>query len=115
MEYFNSLLVHNLIFQDTAYTFIGFINNDDALHAFVKQPFIIADGQAVLDDISAFLGYNGFKNARRQNYFNKMYGLILEDMHDENVIIKAEKLFFIATFFRPFQKNECLIFNCSKN
>lgn len=99
LEYFNSLVLHNLIFKDTAYIFMGFIDIENILYAVVKQPFIIADGQAALDDISSFLEYNGFKNARRQDYFNKEYGLILEDMHDENVILKSNKLFFIDTVF----------------
>ncbi len=99
LEYFNSLLLHNLIFKDTAYQFLGFIDLDNVLYAVVKQPFIIADGQAALYDIRDFLEYNGFKNTRRHDYFNKAYGLILEDMHDENVIIKSEKLFFIDTVF----------------
>jgi len=99
LEYFNSLVLHNLIFKDTAYTFIGFIDIENVLHAVIEQPFIIADGQAELDDIRFFLAYNGFQNTRRQDYFNKEYGLILEDMHDENVILKSNKLFFIDTVF----------------
>lgn len=99
LEFFNSLLLHNLIFEDTAYNFLGFIDVDNILHAVLRQPFIIADGQAGLDDIRAFLEYNGFENTRRQDYFNKEYNLILEDMHDENVILKSEKLFFIDTVF----------------
>ena len=93
LEYFNSLVLHNLIFKDTAYTLVGFIDLDNTLHTVVRQPFIITDGQAALDDIGTFLKHNGFKNTRRQDYFNKEYGLILEDMHDENVIVKSEKLF----------------------
>lgn len=93
------MLLHNLIFKDTAYTFMGFIDLDNVLHAVVRQPFIIADGQAAIDDIRSFLEYNGFENTRRHDYFNKTYGLILEDMHDENVILKSEKLFFIDTVF----------------
>lgn len=99
LEYFNSLVLHNLIFKDTAYSFIGFIDIENVLYAVVNQPFIIADGQAALDDIRIFLEYNGFQNIRRQDYFNKEYGLILEDMHDENVIVNSEKLFFIDTVF----------------
>jgi hypothetical protein len=99
LEYFNSLVLHNLIFKDTSYTFIGFIDLDNVLYAVVRQPFIIADGQAALEDIKSFLEYNGFENTRRQDYFNKEFGLILEDMHDENVIVKSEKLFFIDTVF----------------
>jgi hypothetical protein len=99
LEYFNSLLLHNLIFPDTAYNFVGFMELDNTLFAVVRQPFIIANGQAELGDISTFLEYNGFKNTKRQDYFNAEYGLILEDMHDENVIANSEKLFFIDTVF----------------
>jgi len=99
LEYFNSLVLHNLIFKDTAYTFIGFIDLGNVLYAVVRQPYIIADGQAALENIQSFLEYNGFENTRRQDYFNKEFGLILEDMHDENVILKSEKLFFIDTVF----------------
>ena len=99
LEYFNSLLFHNLIFCDTAYSFIGFIDIDSILHAVLKQPFIKAEEQAELDDIKEFLEHNGFEKTRREDYFNKEYGLILEDMHDENVIVNSEKLFFIDTVF----------------
>jgi hypothetical protein len=99
LEYFNSLLLHNLIFPDTEYNFLGFIELDNVLYAVVRQAFIIADGMAELDDIRIFLEYNGFENTKRQDYFNAAYGLILEDMHDENVIATSEKLFFIDTVF----------------
>ena len=99
LEYFNSLVLHNLIFKDTAYTLTGFIDLENILYAVVRQIFIIADGQAELDDIRSFLEFNGFQNTRRQDYFNKEYGLILEDIHDENVIVNSEKLFFIDTVF----------------
>ena len=35
----------------------------------------------------------------RNDYFNKELGLILEDMHDENIIVNSNKLFFIDTVF----------------
>jgi len=41
----------------------------------------------------------GFENTRRQDYYNKEFGLELEDMHDENVIVKDDLLFFIDTVF----------------
>ncbi|MBC7629790.1 MAG: hypothetical protein H7254_21120 [Ferruginibacter sp.] len=91
--------MHNLIFSDTAYILLGFIEVLTDLYAVVWQPFIIADGQAELEDIRDFLEFNGFQNTRRQAYLNKEFGLILEDIHDENVIVKNEKLFFIDTVF----------------
>lgn len=99
LEYFNSLVLHNSIFSDTAYVFIGFAEIGELLMAVVRQPFIISDSQAMLDDIKEFLDFNGFQNTKRQDYYNSEYGLILEDMHDENVISKEGKLFFIDTVF----------------
>ena len=45
------------------------------------------------------LSFNGFENTKRQDYYNKEFGLVLEDMHDENVIARQDVLFFIDTVF----------------
>lgn len=38
------------------------------------------------------------------NYYNKELGIILEDIHDENVIVNSNTLFFIDTvFYTAFQ------------
>ena len=97
-EYFNSLALHNLLFPNTAYSLLGFMDNDGSLNAVLQQPFIEGE-QAKLDDIKEFLSFNGFENTRRQDYFNREFGLVLEDMHDENVISRKGILFFIDTVF----------------
>jgi len=99
LEFFNSILLHNLIFPNTAYTLVGFAKEEDVLYAVMKQSFITSDGQAELDNIRKLLAYNGFENTKRNDYFNKELGLILEDMHDENVLVNADTLFFIDTVF----------------
>jgi len=87
LEYLNSLVIHNLLFPGTAYRLLGFAEKNGSLLAVLKQPYIPSDSTAELADIKKLLAYNGFENTRRQDYFNKEYGLILEDMHDENVIV----------------------------
>jgi hypothetical protein len=99
LEYFNSVLLHNVFFSDTSYNFLGFTDQDGSLMVLIRQPFILSESQADLADIREFLDFNGFENTRRQDYYNREYGLILEDMHDENVISKEGKLFFIDTVF----------------
>lgn len=99
LEFLNSLLLHNLIFTNTAYRLLGFTKQDDILFAVVEQVFIIADAQAELNDIKKFLEFNEFKNTRRNDYENKGLGLILENMHDENVLVNSETLFFIDSVF----------------
>ena len=97
-EYFNSLLLHNLLFSDTAYALLGFTEFDRKLFAVIQQPFVNGE-QAALEHIEEFLNFNGFNKTRRQDYINTEFGLVLEDMHDENVIAKADVLFFIDTVF----------------
>lgn len=99
LEFFNSILLHNLIFENTAYTLEGFIKEEDVLYAVLKQPFITSDAPVELEDIKKLLVFNGFENTKRQDYFHPELGLILEDMHDENVIVNSEVLFFIDTVF----------------
>lgn len=99
LEFLNSILLHNLIFTNTAYRLLGFTKQDNTLFAAVEQVFIVADAQAELNDIKKFLEFNEFINTRRNDYENKCLGLILEDMHDENVIVSSETLFFIDSVF----------------
>lgn len=99
LEFLNSILLHNFVFQNTAYSLEGFIKESDTLIAVLKQPFVIADAQVDLGDIKKLLEFNGFEHAKRHDYIHKELGLILEDMHDENVLVNSETLFFIDTVF----------------
>jgi hypothetical protein len=99
LEFLNSVLLHNLIFENTSYTLLGFAKENNVLYAVLKQPFITSDAQVELEDIKKLLGFNDFENSKRNDYFHKELGLILEDMHDENVIVNSETLFFIDTVF----------------
>ncbi|HVU98444.1 MAG TPA: hypothetical protein VHE34_24635 [Puia sp.] len=97
-EYFNSLLLHNLLFSNSSYQLLGFTESDDRFCAVVQQPFVEGE-QASLEQIEEFLAFNGFIKARRQDYYNNEFRIVLEDMHDENVIAKDSVLFFIDTVF----------------
>ena len=77
---------------------MGFTEISNGLHIVVQQPFVEGK-QAELEHIEEFLTFNGFANIKRQDYYNKEFGLLLEDMHDENVIAKGDLLFFIDTVF----------------
>ncbi|MDO6432772.1 hypothetical protein Q4E93_19350 [Flavitalea sp. BT771] len=104
LEFFNSLVIHNLLFEETAYDFLGFAENEGNLVAVLKQPFITSDAPVDLDDVKKLLAFNGFNNTKRNDYFNEDLGLILEDMHDENIIVNSNTLFFIDTVFYTISK-----------
>jgi hypothetical protein len=97
-EYFNSLVIHNLLFPNTAYSLLGFMENAESLCVILQQPYVEGK-QANLGYIKELLTFNGFENTKRQDYYNKEFALALEDMHDENVIAKDGILFFIDTVF----------------
>jgi hypothetical protein len=98
-DYLHNLLLHNTFFEDTAYQLIGFHTVDDNLFAVVEQPFVEVTSTTNLEQIREFLLSNGFTNTRNNDYYNQELGLILEDLHDENVLTKDDLLYFIDTVF----------------
>jgi hypothetical protein len=98
-DYFNNLLLNNYFFPDTAYELIGFYESDNILYAVVEQNYIASDCVTELDKVKSFLTSNGFLNKKNNDYFHPELGIILEDLHDENVLTFKENLFFIDTVF----------------
>jgi hypothetical protein len=67
LEYFNSLAIHNLLFPDTTYTFLGFLQKDNTLLVVLKQPFVASNEIADLSAIRDYLEFNGFEHKIRQD------------------------------------------------
>ena len=98
-DYFTNLLLHNYFFPDTAYDLIGFIKDNKILYAVVQQSYVSMTSNTDLNQVKEFLILNGFKNNRNNDYINTELGIILEDLHDENVLTRNEVLYFIDTVF----------------
>jgi len=98
-DYFYNLLLHNYFFPDTAYELIGFTTDHDNLYAIVKQHYVSVTANTNLEDVRNFLALNGFINTRNNDYFHADLGIILEDLHDENVLTRNGILYFIDTVF----------------
>lgn len=99
LDYFHSLLIHNYFFPQTSYQLIGFYGENHELFAVVKQPFISITQPTDISSIRQFLNENGFLLKKNNDYFNIDAGIILEDLHDENVLTQNDVLFFIDTVF----------------
>lgn len=99
LDYFHSLLIHNFLFPQTAYQLIGFYRENNVLHAVVRQPFIEISEPTDTTAVKEFLLANGFQLKKNNDYFNPTAGIILEDLHDENVLTNKGVLFFIDTTF----------------
>jgi len=95
----NNLKVHNYFFRNTAYQLLGFQIIDSVLYAIVEQPHVVASRSVNLEAVERFLENNGFVRTRNNDYINKELGIILEDLHDENVIQNSTVFSFIDTVF----------------
>lgn len=98
-DYLYNLLLHNYFFSDTAYNLLGFTKDGKTLYAVVQQNYVSITASTDLKQVKDFLTKNGFVNNRNNDYFNPELGIILEDLHDENVLTKEDVLYFIDTVF----------------
>lgn len=98
-DYFYNLLLHNYFFTDTAYELTGFIKDNNVLYAVVKQAYVTITNATNLQQVKMFLTQNSFINNRNNDYYNSELGIILEDLHDENVLTRNDVLYFIDTVF----------------
>jgi hypothetical protein len=98
-DYFNNLLLHNYFFPHLAYELLGFYKTEFDLFAVVRQPYVRSTETTNLDNIRIFILENGFINKKTNDYFHPELGIILEDLHDENVLTEGGVLQFIDTVF----------------
>jgi hypothetical protein len=98
-DYFHSLLIHNYFFPETSYELIGFQQMGKTLYSVVKQPFIELTEITNVESVKDFLDKNGFQLKKNNDYFSIELGVILEDLHDENVLTNNGIPFFIDTVF----------------
>ena len=99
VDYFTNLLLNNYFFPDTAYRLLGFVENVSVLYAVVEQHFINATEKTDLKHVEQFMKSNGFQKTRNNDCFNPELKIILEDLHDENILTNNGILYFIDTVF----------------
>jgi len=98
-DYFINLLLNNYFFPDTAYDLLGFFENENTVYAVVEQNFVKATAKTDLHFVEQFMNSNDFQKIRNNDYINHNLGIILEDLHDENVLTNNGILYFIDTVF----------------
>lgn len=98
-EYLYNLLLHNYFFPDTAYELSGFTKENEVLYAVVQQNYVSITSSTDLNEVKEFMKSNGFENNRNNDYINSELGIIIEDLHDENVLTQNGILYFIDTVF----------------
>ncbi|HEX5154856.1 MAG TPA: hypothetical protein VFW07_25600 [Parafilimonas sp.] len=95
LEFFNRLLCHEILFPTTKYSTIGFTNVDEAFVVIIKQPFALLTEGAPRSIVEPYLNDHGFARTKNDDYYNPQLGIILEDLHDENVFLLENQILFI--------------------
>jgi len=80
---------------------MGFKTVNNNLYAVVEQKLINPEKIVNLEHVAEFLNNEGFIKPKpfKNDYIHKGFGIILEDMHEENVFTSEGVLFFIDTVF----------------
>ncbi len=97
LQYFERLQLHRVLFPDTAYRFVGFLEAEDGLSLIVRQKTAPSckdtEGNPILatrtriEDHMASLGAFRFRN---DDYYLPAEDLFIEDLHDENVLLGTD-------------------------
>jgi len=94
-----NLPLNNYFLGDTAYQLKGFFTDNQTLYAVVEQAFVKAYQKTDLLLVQQFMQANGFLNTRNNDYYHPEWNIILEDLHDENVLTQNDIMYFIDTVF----------------
>jgi len=96
-QYLESLLVHNILFKETKYDLLGFIKINRVMYSVVQQDFITPSDKTKIESVKDLMFSKGFVLKKGNDYIHADLGLIIEDLHEENVLVKDGTLFFIDT------------------
>jgi hypothetical protein len=90
LEYLVRLALHHWLFPDTAMNFEGLMEVDGELQAIVTQKAFSGVRGATLEEVSPEMHKRGFQRIRNNDFYSPSLGIIVEDLHDENVMIDEE-------------------------
>lgn len=95
LEFFNRLLCHAILFPATKYRTIGLTRIEHTFAVIIQQQFAILAEGAPRSIVEPYLNKHGFIRSKNDDYYNSALGIILEDLHDENVFLLEEQILFI--------------------
>lgn len=96
LDYFNRLIYHSFLFPSAKYDTIGFTASHEMFAVITEQFFFVLDKGAPREKVENYLNQHGFVRTKNDDYYNSELGIILEDLHDENVFMdEQENLLFV--------------------
>lgn len=95
LEFFNRLLCHAIFFPATKYATVGFTSIEGTFAVIIQQQFALLTAGASRSTVEPYLNQHGFRRTKNDDYYNPLLGIILEDLHDENIFLLEGQLLFI--------------------
>jgi hypothetical protein len=95
LEFFNRLLCHAILFPTTKYFTLGFTNVEGNFAVIIQQQFALLTDGAPRSIVEPYLKKHGFIRTKNDDYYNSALGIILEDLHDENIFMLDGQVLFI--------------------
>jgi hypothetical protein len=96
-QYFESLIVHNILYPETKYELLGFVKINEILYSAISQDYIEPTEKTNIEQVREYMMSKGFTIKKKNDYVHADLGMIIEDLHEENVLVKDGTLFFIDT------------------
>lgn len=87
LEYFHRLALHNFLFPEAPVCLEGFVTSDETLMPVLSQPNVRVDHGATHAVTERAMQLLGFERQQDDNYYSRSLGVLVEDLHDENVVI----------------------------
>ncbi len=95
LQYLERLHLHQFLFPETAYTFLGLLVDDSGVSMVVRQPFAKASidiAGARRDEVETWMrNHYGAYRVKNDDYYIPQLDLLIEDLHDENVLVSENR------------------------
>ncbi|SFE62231.1 putative polyvalent protein kinase domain-containing protein [Spirosoma endophyticum] len=88
LSYLHNLLLHNWLFPETGYTFLGLMEVDGYLQSVVSQKALRGIRGATPNEVAAYMLPLDFVSLQNSDYININFGIIVGDLHHRNVLVR---------------------------
>ena len=90
LSYLHNLLLHNWLFPETGYTFLGLMEVDGYLQSVVSQKALRGIRGATPNEVAAYMLPFDFVSHQNSDYINTNFGIIVGDLHHRNVLVRDD-------------------------
>lgn len=87
LDYFHRLVLHNWLFPDTAIQFNGLMLVEHHLQPVITQKALLGVRGASRTEVEIEMARLDFYRRQGDDYYNPNLGILVEDLHDENVLV----------------------------